>query len=389
MTRTRLFGWLLVLAWLLLTGWLLLITWRSGDAIILLEAGSAPALVWLMGLPIIWVLAWWLSRPVYALPPEHLQMLIDRTGEPMIVCHIRQGVIWRNAAAARRLGDDDSLSGSVQPLVDSACNQQSTITGTIVIAGLGRCTAQALPLNRQHSALIIQPPDSRNNRSEFYENFIQRIVHDMRNPLAAIIGHASNLDAAPEAEQIRHSAQTIEHEARRLARLVDSMLFDARLAYVPLAPEQLDLNELVEQAMFTLEDLSGDSESRIVLELPVDLVPFQGDRDLLVRAFENLLDNALKYMGDDGQVTVRLESEPSVYRLSFIDNGRGIAPEFLPDRIFEPLVRATKGGGGSGLGLSIVRRIITMHGGSVTAESTLGEGTVITVTLPRPAGGPF
>ena len=110
----------------------------------------------------------------------------------------------------------------------------------------------------------------------------------------------------------------------------------------------------------------------------------EGDRDLLVRAFENLIDNSLKYSGADGRLHISLQTEPNAFVIQFADNGEGIPAEYLPDRIFEPLVRARSQGSGSGLGLSTVRKIIEMHGGTITAQSREGAGTTMTVRLARP-----
>jgi signal transduction histidine kinase len=110
--------------------------------------------------------------------------------------------------------------------------------------------------------------------------------------------------------------------------------------------------------------------------------PFEGDRDLLVRALSNLVDNSLKYGATHVQIT--LEANDQLYALKVIDNGEGIPPEFLPDRLFEPLVRVRAKGGGSGLGLSMVKKIVSLHNGTITAHSTLGKGSTFTLCLPKP-----
>ena len=223
-------------------------------------------------------------------------------------------------------------------------------------------------------------------KNTFYENFIRRIVHDLRNPLAAIIGHAANLSQAPtvEPEAWRKSIHTIENEAQRLTRLVDSMLFDARLAYVPLQPQTIDFADVLEEALYTHEDRAAREGKSLSLNVPPNPTPFEGDRDLLLRAFENLIDNSLKYSREGCAVTVRLIDAPTYYVVTVQDNGDGIPPDYLPERIFEPLVRARQAGSGSGLGLSIVRKIIEMHGGSINAQSRLGTGTTMTVRLNKP-----
>ncbi|MFN8419184.1 MAG: sensor histidine kinase [Anaerolineae bacterium] len=103
-----------------------------------------------------------------------------------------------------------------------------------------------------------------------------------------------------------------------------------------------------------------------------------------MRALGNLVDNSLKYAKSGAQVRIVLETNAGVYQLRVIDTGDGIPPDYLPNRIFEPLVRARKDGiSGGGLGLSIVKKIVEMHGGAITAESEIGQGTTMTITLRR------
>ncbi|MEO0566068.1 MAG: HAMP domain-containing sensor histidine kinase, partial [Chloroflexota bacterium] len=217
-----------------------------------------------------------------------------------------------------------------------------------------------------------------------YDHFIRRIVHDMRNPLAGIIGHAANLRhlSPDDGEGLAKSAAVIENEAQRLARLVDSMLFDARLAYIPLTIETFDVMDIVEEAMFAHDETAAERDVSIEVQAPPEALPFSGDRDLLVRAVSNLIDNSIKYSGEGGQVLVRVGRKGTTYLIAIRDNGPGIPPDYLPDRIFEAFVRAGAGGNGSGLGLSIVRKIARMHGGDVQAKSALGEGTQMLITLP-------
>jgi signal transduction histidine kinase len=227
-----------------------------------------------------------------------------------------------------------------------------------------------------------------NDSATFYERFIRRTVHDMRNPLAAIIAHASNLQSTPDSDRtaFRSTAETIEHEAQRLTRLVDSMLFDARLSYVPLALEVLDLRDVIEDVFLQHDERAFREEKLLELDMPSEAAPLEADRDLLVRAISNLVDNSLKYSRPDAMVRLTLETLDDRYLVQVSDTGDGIPPEYLPDRIFEALVRARprEGGGGSGLGLSIVKKIVEMHGGSIRADSVLGQGTTMTMQLPKP-----
>ncbi len=377
-----------LLAWIGLTLWVLLAAWRTEERIIYVESASPAALVWLALTPVAWTVAFALGSRATIPEPSYYRVLAEKTGDALLVYTPNGDVAWSNHAGRNLFPRTATVPSNMLALAQRAQKRQNIVTQVVPFDGARRYSVQAIPLPDAHTALIIRANTNDGGRSQFYENFIRRIVHDMRNPLAAIIGHAANLRGVgiADADQVERSAATIEHEAQRLSRLVDSMLFDARLAYVPLAPERLDLVELVEEAMYILEEQTLETDKQIALEMPSEPAQIEGDRDLLARAFENLLDNSLKYTDNNGRVLVRLEVRPDGHYLSFSDNGMGIPPEYLPHRIFEPLVRAVQGGGGSGLGLSIVKKIIEMHGGTIRAESKVGKGTVMMVYLPKRIG---
>ena len=312
--------------------------------------------------------------------------LLSQINEGVILCDSRGRILWHNESVQSLLGESDKLPDDLMTVFQKARASQHISTQVMVLSDGQRYSVQAMPIEGEQYALILRTSTS-NQPNNFYENFIRRIVHDMRNPLAAIIGHASNLRYAPQTESgtgaWQKSATTIENEAQRLARLVDSILFDARLAYVPLAIETLDLADVVEEALFTHEEQAIQEGKILEMNSPNQAMKLHGDRDLLVRAFGNLMDNGLKYTDADGRIEVQLQEEAETYKVIFQDNGQGIAPEFLPDRIFEPLIRGNASGNGSGLGLSIVKKIIEMHHGQIVIESQVGSGTTIAVSLPK------
>lgn len=318
---------------------------------------------------------------------SRFETLSTYLNEAAFICNSKGRVRWRNEAAAG-LFEGDTLPENLRLLLKRAQASRRVALQTVPLGEGLRFAVQALPLDRQHYALICRPLQSVSGQNSFYESFIRRIVHDMRNPLAAIIGHAANMrqSAAIEPDSWRKSAGTIEDEAQRLARLVDSLLFDARLAYVPLQTQRLDLADVLEEALYAHDERAEQEGKTLQMETPPGPMRMEGDRDLLVRAFENLIDNSLKYSGPQGKLSIRLQDQNGAFTIQFVDNGEGIPPDYLPDKIFEPLVRARPHGSGSGLGLSIVRKIIEMHGGTISAQSRLGTGTTMTVRLPRPAG---
>ncbi|MBK8020032.1 MAG: HAMP domain-containing histidine kinase [Chloroflexi bacterium] len=389
-TMYRLLYAIALILWGVLTVYLLSLSDQLQLTLISIRFASPLVVVWLMvGLALLITAALGLAR-LHRLARhqlEQLQAMAAALNEGLIWADGRGKVLWRSEPAADLLDGWGELDPRLAELLRRARETGKTVLQTIPIGEEGR-VIQAIPLARGTFALISRPAQTGGSQNTFYENFIRRIVHDMRNPLAAIIGHASNLSQSTtvDAEAWRKSARTIDDEAQRLTRLVDSMLFDARLAYVPLQLQPLDLADLLEEAVFAQDERAFREGKTLQVEAPSSGRVVQGDRDLLVRAFENLIDNSLKYSGESGRLQIRLEDVNGLYRIQFIDNGEGIPPEYLPDRIFEPLVRARSHGSGSGLGLSIVRKIIEMHGGTILAHSRPGEGTTMTVDLPKSEG---
>ncbi|MCU0476724.1 MAG: HAMP domain-containing histidine kinase [Anaerolineae bacterium] len=379
-------GWGVVLVWLIEN------SARTGQPLLTVRASSLFVLLWMLiglGFGLAWVLRMVRARRIDRAWVRQFQAMSASLDEAVILCDKRGKLRWHNAAAYTLVtqgGAKDALPALVK---QQRQNPRQVLRQTVALSETERYTVQAVALDKRSFAVIYRPMTGGAAKNAFYENFIRRIVHDLRNPLAAIIGHAANLSQAPtvEPEAWRKSIRTIEDEAHRLTRLVDSMLFDARLAYVPLQPQRLDLADVLEEALYGQEDRAARQAQTLQLHLPPENAPFDGDRDLLLRTFENLIDNGLKYSPAGSTITVQLAHDTGDYVVTVQDNGEGIPPEYLPDRIFEPLVRAKQTGSGSGLGLSIVRKIVEMHGGSINAHSKLGTGTTMTVRFPQPQRG--
>lgn len=307
--------------------------------------------------------------------------LIDGSMENGLALYDRRGRLrWSNFSARR------SLSPETDRLVKRALQTGRAASQSVSTDETHRLKIHAAPLGDGMVGVSMTP--IRGEPDQFYERFLRRIVHDMRNPLAAIIAHTGNLRAitADQSSIIpadQNSLITIEHEAQRLTRLVDSILFDARLAYVPLALETVDLLDVIEEVYYQYDDRAVREQKTLQIEIPTESARLEADHDLLVRALSNLVDNSLKYSRPGANVSISLEATADQFILKVRDTGDGIPPEYLPNRIFEALVRARSGDSGSGLGLSIVKKVIDLHNGSISVQSTLGQGTTFAICLPK------
>jgi signal transduction histidine kinase len=348
--------------------------------LITIRAAHELALLWFI---VAWVgtgiLIVWAGKAVRQYDDAHTQVVkllsvVDSaTGNGLALYDGNMRMRWSNRAAQQY------LNGETERLARYALETGHMASQSYSLNETTRLNVQAVPLEGKLIAVTAAP--LRHETDQFYERFIRRIVHDMRNPLAAIIAHASNLRDASSVDQ--NSLATIEHEAQRLARLVDSILFDARLSYVPLAIEPVDLIDVLEEVQYQHDERAIREGKSLQIEAFTDTALIEADRDLLVRALGNLVDNSLKYSQAGAKISIMLASGQGQYVVKVSDTGDGIPPDYLPDRIFEALVRARPKDGGSGLGLSIVKKIVEMHKGSIAVESTLGKGTTFTLCLPK------
>jgi two-component system OmpR family sensor kinase len=219
--------------------------------------------------------------------------------------------------------------------------------------------------------------------------FVADASHELRTPLTTIRGNAQLLRRARDLppEEVEDALADIASEAQRMSRLVTELL---RLA-------RADAGQDLERAPVRLDEILRDVHRHSQLhkpETPVSLLPAPaaqvlGSRDALQELFLILVDNALKYTPDGGDVTLSLERHDGEYAVRVRDTGVGIAPEDLP-HIFERFYRATRvrQQDGTGLGLAIAQWIAEQHGGHIAVDSVTGQGTTFTVWLPVPAEAP-
>lgn len=211
------------------------------------------------------------------------------------------------------------------------------------------------------------------------------VAHEVKNPLNAMRIHLELLKARLGASQpaVRENVEVIAQEIVRLDRVVQGFLKFVRPEEVRLAPVQVDA--LLSETARLMAPEAGRTSARIDEDVAPDLPPVAGDRELLQQALTNLVTNAIQAMPKGGTVTLGARLGPDgAVEIRIADEGMGIAAQDL-EKIFR-LYFTTKAQG-SGIGLSMVYRIVQMHDGRIDVESEVGRGTVMTLTLPvAPAG---
>ncbi|AZN43733.1 HAMP domain-containing sensor histidine kinase [Paenibacillus albus] len=219
------------------------------------------------------------------------------------------------------------------------------------------------------------------------QTFISNVSHEIQSPLTSIRGFAKALQhEGIDDEQRNHYASIIENESTRLSKLSDNLLklttLEARDEPIRLKPLRLD--QQVRSMILACEPLWMDKNINMDVNLDEE-VTIYGDDELLSQVWMNILANSMKFTPEGGTVSVEVKQTAGGASVSITDTGIGISEGDLP-HIFERFFKADKSRngklGGSGLGLSIVKRIVDMHNGTVTANSKADEGTTITVLLP-------
>jgi heavy metal sensor kinase len=223
---------------------------------------------------------------------------------------------------------------------------------------------------------------------ERLHSFTADVAHELRTPIATLQCRLEvALSKARNAADNQQALDDALQQTTELTSLVENLLFLARMDGEVSLPnvQSIDLCTLLADLAEPFTMLA--EEKHIDIRFDSDgQVQTQGDPLLLRRLFGNLIDNALRYTYDRGRVAVRCEPRGKACVVTIEDTGVGIEPDALA-HIFERFYRAdesrSRAAGGAGLGLSIVQRIVELHDGSITIDSTPGEGTVIRVTLPR------
>jgi two-component system, chemotaxis family, CheB/CheR fusion protein len=223
------------------------------------------------------------------------------------------------------------------------------------------------------------------------EEFLSNLSHELRNPLSAMLGWANILRTHQLSETASARAlETIERNARAQSQLVEDMLDSAQISSGKLSLNlcQLDLLSVVESAIQSIQLAAEAKSIQIVSQL--SSVIMAGDIDRLQQVLWNLLSNAIKFTPTGGQVSVTLEPIQSDAEIRVSDTGQGMSAELLPyifDRFRQGDSTTTKASQGLGLGLSIVRQVIELHGGTVRAQSLgEGQGSTLIARLPLISG---
>jgi two-component system phosphate regulon sensor histidine kinase PhoR len=324
-------------------------------------------------------------------------LLLDRDGRIALANPALREMLLLGAQLVGKVPLEVVRNAKLERLLDQADSAEETVSGEIEVGDLKPrrllVHAAALPdESRGLLAVFVDVTDLR--RLEMIRrDFVANVSHELRTPIATIRSAAETLRQAIAAgpDAATEFVQIIERQAERLQHLVEDLLDLSRIEsrQFRLALESMPVGPVLEHILLSFREQAGARRVEFSLELPGDLRPVRADRRALEQVLTNLIENAVKYGGEGGTVTVRATSENDAMQITVADTGPGIEAAHLP-RLFERFYRVDAGRsrelGGTGLGLSIVRHLVEAMGGKVAVESAPGRGTSFTFTLPH-AGG--
>jgi signal transduction histidine kinase/ActR/RegA family two-component response regulator len=221
------------------------------------------------------------------------------------------------------------------------------------------------------------------------DEFLATLSHELRTPLNAILGWSQILRSREhQDEELSEGLAVIERNTRVQTQLIEDLLDMSRIisGKIRLDVQQVDLQDVVKAAVASVRHSADAKDIRLQLVLDPLAGPVRGDPSRLQQCFWNLLSNAIKFTPKGGRVQVGLERVDSHLEVCVVDSGQGIDPEFLP-HVFERFRQAdastTRRHGGLGLGLSIVKHLVELHGGRIRAKSAgKGQGATFCIDLP-------
>jgi signal transduction histidine kinase len=218
-----------------------------------------------------------------------------------------------------------------------------------------------------------------NERLTLLGTMVSSIVHDLKNPMSAILSSVDYLEKTAPSDSVRQLAEIIHSSALRIVEMSEELLGFAR-GKVNIRPRVTSVRRLMELLDEEILNQVRDTQVRLVIRI-TESDHLTLDEARLTRCLANIIKNAKEALGDEGTITIQFREEGSELQVSISDSGPGI-PELIRSRIFEPFVTYGKKNG-TGLGMAIAKSTVDAHGGRIWLESETGKGTTFHVVLPK------
>ncbi|AWG45937.1 MULTISPECIES: PAS domain-containing sensor histidine kinase [unclassified Massilia] len=286
---------------------------------------------------------------------------------------MREGGVYRATPRLRRPDDGRIIWVDIRGRLGLGPDGRSKVVHAIAID----------ITERKHAEEALQLADRRK------DEFLAMLAHELRNPLAPIGSAADMLRIAYSGEpRVKQISEIIARQVAHMRHLVDDLLDVSRVTrgLVTINRQAIDLRRVVSEAVEQSRPLVEARRHQLEVRLPEHALTVGGDHTRLVQVVANLLNNAAKYTHEGGRIEATLDVHGAQARVTVRDNGTGIGPDLLPV-VFDLFTQGSRtldrAQGGLGLGLALVRKLVELHGGQVTASSAgQGLGSIFTVTLP-------
>jgi signal transduction histidine kinase len=314
------------------------------------------------------------------------QILIEHAPDPVALFSASGKVLVENPPMAL-------LRGKALPVDVPETMRQGELRDEIV-ADSGRriLTRYATPVTDGEGRAIgrlvaLRDVTAERDADRLKDEFFALVSHELRTPLTSMLGYLDLVRDEELSEDATEFIDVIERNAMRLQRVVGDLLFVARFeaGHIPIMEGNIDLRPLCDEALAAA--LPAADGAGVQLQLDADRsAMLSADRDRIGQVVDNLVNNAIKFTPQGGEVTLRLRDRGDCVVVEVADSGEGIDPDEI-DNIFKRFYRSgrvvRRAVPGAGLGLTIVRSIVEAHGGTIRVTSRLGRGSTFTVTLPR------
>ncbi|KPK03807.1 MAG: hypothetical protein AMJ56_18470, partial [Anaerolineae bacterium SG8_19] len=322
-----------------------------------------------------------------------LSAIINSTQDAVLVTTPDNDVLLLNPAAAEMLALKTKSWEGV-PLAELTSNDRllkllspdSPTTGEVLLPDNRTMWTSVTEIAGLGRVAVLRDISAYKALDKMKRDFITAFTHDLRTPLATVKGYIElvRMDG-PLTERQEEDLVGVTKAANQMKALVEDLLELSRLEQLDeLTRERIQLQKVVETSISAMQPPATSKKIGLVLDDPAEDLLIEGNSVLLSRASGNLLDNAIKYTPEGGEVHIRLGQNNGNALVSIIDNGPGIPTRDLP-RVFEKFFRARPeldDVPGSGLGLAIVKIITEQHGGQVWVESQPEKGSTFTIALP-------
>lgn len=331
--------------------------------------------------------------------------LLEGYPDPVLILDGARRVVLANGAARALLGANlvgrelalslrhPAILSAVDAVLADGSARYANFVQKVPVERVFTAHVSAVPHDVYQAMLVLSDVTSVHRAESMRADFVANVSHELRSPLAALIGFIETLRyaARDDSDARDRFLEIMQREADRMRRLIGDLLSLSRIeSDEHVAPQgQVDLAKLVRQASESLAVPAKARNIGIDCEIADGICLVEGDADQLTQVLQNLIDNAVKYGREGSRVRVKLaqgeRESPQMLMLAVEDSGEGIPAEDIP-RLTERFYRVDKARsrdmGGTGLGLAIVKHIVNRHKGRLVIQSVIGQGSKFMVFLP-------